>query len=192
MSPAARPGPAPSGPYLPRPLLHVSGQEPEDGQLGAQRAGRVPRGERVQLPPRGRVADPAGEGVQGSAGCHSLDPGHLTPEDTFPPATPPGMGIWRPAPHGPSIHTCSPGHLPEPWTQHVPTEILTRPQTHPSAIFPSCLRAAPAFLPSLPTPHPATACPYLTSPTVSLLSLCHSCREGHVKRDLFQPRLENH
>lgn len=92
-----RPGPAPSGPYLPRPLLHVSGQEPEDGQLGAQRAGRVPRGERVQPPPRGRIADPAGEGVQGGAGCRSLDPGHLTPEDTFPPATPPGMGIWRPA-----------------------------------------------------------------------------------------------
>lgn len=42
------------------PLLHVAGKEPQDSQLGAQQAGHVPQGKRLQVPPVGCVADLAG------------------------------------------------------------------------------------------------------------------------------------
>ena len=62
--------PAPPSPHLSQPPLHVSGKEPKDGQLGAQQAGHIPQGERLQLSPLGHVDDLA----DGGGGLHRAVP----------------------------------------------------------------------------------------------------------------------
>lgn len=191
VSPGARP--APPCPHLSQPPLHAACKEPEDRQLGAQRAGHVPRGERFQLPPRRRIADAAGERVPGSAGRHSLDPGPLRPDDTFPPATPPGTGIRRPAPQDPPLSIPAALPLTEPRTQRVFTETLTRPQT----LFASCLMAAPTFRPASKFRSQPPATLHRPGHCLSLPDqpscLPRSLLPGRAcQTDPFQPQLEGH
>lgn len=68
--PATSPGPHLSPP-LPPP---GASQEPQDGQLGAQRAGHVPRGVGLQLPTGRHVADAAGDRAEGGLAVTATSP----------------------------------------------------------------------------------------------------------------------